>query len=163
MKVYGKNVFNELKENVGAIRKVYLAKSFNDKEIINFIKENKISYTTTDNKVMDKMVDGKHQGIIVVINDYDYVDYKTLYSDKIVVVLDHLEDPHNFGAIIRTCEAAGIHSIVIPKDRGVSVNSTVMKTSAGALEHVNVAMVNNLVKTIDDFKKNGFFVYGADM
>ena len=155
MKVYGKNVFNELKENVGAIRKVYLAKSFNDKEIINFIKENKISYTTTDNKVMDKMVDGKHQGIIVVINDYDYVDYKTLYSDKIVVVLDHLEDPHNFGAIIRTCEAAGIHSIVIPKDRGVSVNSTVMKTSAGALEHVNVAMVNNLVKTIDDFKKNG--------
>ena len=163
MKVYGKNVFNELKENVGAIRKVYLAKSFNDKEIINFIKENKISYTTTDNKVMDKMVDGKHQGIIVVINDYDYVDYKTLYSDKIVVVLDHLEDPHNFGAIIRTCEAAGIHSIVIPKDRGVSVNSTVMKTSAGALEHVNVAMVNNLVITIDDFKKNGFFVYGADM
>ena len=163
MKVYGINVFNELKENVGAIRKVYLAKSFNDKEIINFIKENKISYTTTDNKVMDKMVDGKHQGIIVVINDYDYVDYKTLYSDKIVVVLDHLEDPHNFGAIIRTCEAAGIHSIVIPKDRGVSVNSTVMKTSAGALEHVNVAMVNNLVKTIDDFKKNGFFVYGADM
>lgn len=163
MKVYGKNVFNELKENVGSIRKVYLAKSFNDKEIINFIKENKISYTTTDNKVMDKMVDGKHQGIIVVINDYDYVDYKTLYSDKIVVVLDHLEDPHNFGAIIRTCEAAGIHSIVIPKDRGVSVNSTVMKTSAGALEHVNVAMVNNLVKTIDDFKKNGFFVYGADM
>ena len=163
MKVYGKNVFNELKENVGAIRKVYLAKSFNDKEIINFIKENKISYTTTDNKVMDKMVDGKHQGIIVVINDYDYVDYKTLYSDKIVVVLDHLEDPHNFGAIIRTCEAAGIHSIIIPKDRGVSVNSTVMKTSAGALEHVNVAMVNNLVKTIDDFKKNGFFVYGADM
>ena len=163
MKVYGKNVFNELKENVGAIRKVYLAKSFNDKEIISFIKENKISYTTTDNKVMDKMVDGKHQWIIVVINDYDYVDYKTLYSDKIVVVLDHLEDPHNFGAIIRTCEAAGIHSIVIPKDRGVSVNSTVMKTSAGALEHVNVAMVNNLVKTIDDFKKNGFFVYGADM
>jgi 23S rRNA (guanosine2251-2'-O)-methyltransferase len=163
MKVYGKNVFNELKENVGAIRKVYLAKSFNDKEIINFIKENKISYTTTDNKVMDKMVDGKHQGIIVVINDYDYVDYKTMYSDKMVVVLDHLEDPHNFGAIIRTCEAAGIHSIVIPKDRGVSVNSTVMKTSAGALEHVNVAMVNNLVKAIDDFKKNGFFVYGADM
>jgi len=163
MKVYGKNVFNELKENVGAIRKVYLAKSFNDKEIINFIKENKISYTTTDNKVMDKMVDGKHQGIIVVINDYDYVDYKTMYSDKMVVVLDHLEDPHNFGAIIRTCEAAGIHSIVIPKDRGVSVNSTVMKTSVGALEHVNVAMVNNLVKAIDDFKKNGFFVYGADM
>ncbi len=163
MKVYGKNVFNELKDNISSIRKVYLAKNFNDKEIIDFIKNNKISYTTTDSKTMDKMVDGKHQGIIVITNDYEYVDYKRMYSDNLVVMLDHLEDPHNFGAIIRTCEAAGIHSIVIPKDRGVSVNSTVMKTSAGALEHVNIAMVNNLVKTIDDFKNNGFFVYGADM
>ena len=163
MKVYGKNVFNELKSDISSIKKVYLSKSFNDKEIISFIKENKISYTVTENKTMDKMVDGKHQGIIVVTNDYEYKDYKGMYSDKLVIMLDHLEDPHNFGAIIRTCEAAGVYSIIIPKDRGVSVNSTVMKTSAGALEHVNLAMVNNLNKTIDDFKKNGFFVYGADM
>ncbi len=163
MKVYGKNVFNELKSDISSIKKVYLSKSFNDKEIISFIKENKISYTVTENKTMDKMVDGKHQGIIVVTNDYEYKDYKGMYSDKLVIMLDHLEDPHNFGAIIRTCEAAGVYSIIIPKDRGVSVNSTVMKTSAGALEHVNIAMVNNLNKTIDDFKKNGFFVYGADM
>ena len=78
-------------------------------------------------------------------------------------MLDHLEDPHNFGAIIRTCEAAGIKSIIIPKDRSVSVTSTVMKTSAGALEHVNIAMVSNLVNVIDDFKDNGYFVYAADM
>ena len=109
------------------------------------------------------MVDGKHQGIIVITNDYEYCDYKDMYNDKLVVMLDHLEDPHNFGAIIRTCEAAGVYSVIIPKDRGVSVNSTVMKTSTGALERVNIAMVNNLNKTIEDFKKNGFFVYGADM
>ena len=78
-------------------------------------------------------------------------------------MLDHLEDPHNFGAIIRTCEAAGIKSIVIPKDRSVSVNETVMKTSVGALEHVNIAMVNNLINAINDFKDNGFFVYAAQM
>ena len=163
MKVYGKNVFNELKNDISSIKKVYLSKSFNDKEIIDFIKNNKISYTTTDNKTMDKMVEGKHQGIIVITNDYEYKDYKSMYTEKLVVMLDHLEDPHNFGAIIRSCEAAGVYSVIIPKDRGVSVNSTVMKTSAGALERVNIAMVNNLNKTILDFKNNGFFVYGADM
>ena len=163
MKVFGKNVFNELKDNVKSIKKVYIAKNFNDKEIIKFIQDNKISYSVTDPKNMDGMVEGRHQGIIAVIDDYEYVDYKTMLGDNVVVMLDHLEDPHNFGAIIRTCEAAGIKSIIIPKDRSVSVTSTVMKTSAGALEHVNIAMVNNLVKVMDDFKDNGFFVYAADM
>ena len=163
MKVFGKNVFNELKDNVKSIKKVYIAKNFNDKEIIKFIQDNKISYSVTDPKNMDGMVEGRHQGIIAVIDDYEYVDYKTMLGDNVVVMLDHLEDPHNFGAIIRTCEAAGIKSIIIPKDRSVSVTSTVMKTSAGAIEHVNIAMVNNLVNVMDDFKDNGFFVYAADM
>lgn len=163
MKVFGKNVFNELRDDIGKIKKVYLANNFNDKDIINFIKDNKISYSTMDVKKMDAMVEGRHQGIVIVIDDYEYVNYETMLDDKIVVMLDHLEDPHNFGAIIRTCEAAGIKSVIIPKDRSVSVSGTVMKTSAGALEHVNVAMVNNLVNVIDDFKKNGFFVYAADM
>jgi len=163
MKVFGKNVFNELKDDLKSIKKVYLAKNFNDKDIINFIKDNKISYTVTDFKVLDGMVEGKHQGIVVVIDDYEYANVEDMYNDNIVVMLDHLEDPHNFGAIIRTCEAAGIKSIIIPKDRSVSVTSTVMKTSAGALSNVNIAMVNNLVRTIDDFKKEGFFVYAADM
>lgn len=163
MKVFGKNVFNELRDNIKSIKKVYIAKNFNDKEIIKFIQDNKISYSVTDPKNMDGMVEGRHQGIIAVIDDYEYVDYRNMLNDNVVVMLDHLEDPHNFGAIIRTCEAAGIKSIIIPKDRSVSVTSTVMKTSAGALEHVNIAMVNNLVNVIDDFKDNGFFVYAADM
>ena len=163
MKVFGKNVFNELKDNVKSIKKVYIAKNFNDKEIIKFIQDNKISYSVTDPKNMDGMVEGRHQGIIAVIDDYEYVDYRDMLNDNVVVMLDHLEDPHNFGAIIWTCEAAGIKSIIIPKDRSVSVTSTVMKTSAGALEHVNISMVNNLVNVIDDFKDNGFFVYAADM
>lgn len=163
MKVFGKNVFNELRDNVKNIRKVYLANNFNDKEIIRFIQENNISYSVMDIKKMDGMVDGHHQGIVIVIDDYEYSDYKKMLNDKVVVMLDHLEDPHNFGAIIRTCEAAGIKSIIIPKDRSVSVSGTVMKTSAGALEHVDIALVSNLVNVIDDFKKNGYFVYAADM
>ena len=163
MKVFGKNVFNELRDNVKSIKKVYLAKNFNDKDIIKFIQDNKISYSTMDIRKMDGMVEGRHQGIIVVVDDYEYSDYHDMLNDNIVVMLDHLEDPHNFGAIIRTCEADGIKSIIIPKDRSVSVTSTVMKTSAGALEHVDIAMVNNLVNVIDDFKDNGYFVYAADM
>jgi len=163
MKIYGKNVFNELKDNIKSIKKVYIANNFNDKDIIKFIKDNKISYTSMDIKKMDGMVDGRHQGIIIDVNEYEYVNYKDMFNDNIVVLLDHLEDPHNFGAIIRTCECAGIKNIIIPKDRSVSVNGTVMKTSAGALEHVNIAMVSNLVNVIKDFQKNGFFVYAADM
>lgn len=163
MKVFGKNVFNELRSNISSIKKVYLANNFSDKDIINFIKENKISYSFMDIKKMDGMVDGRHQGIIIVVDDYEYCDFHEMLNDNIVVMLDHLEDPHNFGAIIRTCEAAGIKSVIIPKDRSVSVTSTVMKTSAGALEYVNVAMVNNLVNVINEFKDNGFFVYAADM
>lgn len=163
MKVFGKNVFNELRDNVKTIKKVYLANNFNDKDIINFIKDNKISYSFIDIKKMDGMVEGRHQGIIIVVDDFEYIDFHTMLNDKVVVMLDHLEDPHNFGAIIRTCEAAGIKSIIIPKDRSVSVTATVMKTSAGALEHVNIAMVNNLVNVINEFKDNGYFVYAADM
>ena len=163
MKVFGKNVFNELRENVKAIKKVYLANYFNDKDIINFIKENRISYSMIDSRKMDGMVEGRHQGIIIVVDDFEYSSYEEMMHDNIVVMLDHLEDPHNFGAIIRTCEAAGLTSIIIPKDRSVSVTSTVMKTSAGALEHVKIAMVNNLVNVINDFKENGYFVYAADM
>ena len=163
MKVFGKNVFNELRDNVKTIKKVYLANNFNDKDIINFIKDNKISYSFMDIKKMDGMVEGRHQGIIIVVDDFEYIDFHIMLNDKVVVMLDHLEDPHNFGAIIRTCEAAGIKSIIIPKDRSVSVTATVMKTSAGALEHVNIAMVNNLVNVINEFKDNGYFVYAADM
>lgn len=161
MKVFGRNVFNEL--DITKIKKVYISKGFSDKTIMNTIKENNVKFEIMDNKTMDGMVEGNHQGIICVIDDYEYCDYETMLNDNIVVILDHLEDPHNFGAIIRTCESAGIKSIIIPKDRSVSVNSTVAKTSVGALEHVNIAMVTNLVNTINEFKDNGFFVYAADM
>lgn len=158
MRVSGKNVFNEL--DIKNIRKVYLSKGFKDRNIIDFIKENKIKYVMTDSKVMDSMI-RNNQGIIVDISDYEYGSIDAL-DDDFVVVLDHLEDPHNFGAIIRTCEARGCKNIIIPRDRSVSVNETVMKTSAGALNHVNIIQVVNLVNAIKYLKENGFFVYGAE-
>lgn len=163
MKVFGRNVFNEYKNNYKDIRKIYLSKGFSDKEIIDFIKENHLKYDVVDNKVLDGMVSGNHQGIVMQIDDYEYSSLSDIKDENLIVILDHLEDPHNFGAIIRTCEAAGVKTIIIPKDRSVSVNSTVMKTSVGALKYVKIIMVNNIVNTINTLKKDGYFVYAADM
>ena len=162
MKVYGKNVFNELKENYQKIKRVYLSNTFKDKEIVDFIKSHKISYEIIEATKI-KQMGGNNQGIIMLIDDYDYVSVESFYQENIVLMLDHLEDPHNLGAIIRTCEAAGIKSIIIPKDRSVTINETVYKTSSGALANVDIALVNNLSKAINDFKNKGFFVYGTAM
>ena len=162
MKVYGRNVINELLNSPEKIKKVYISSTIKDKNILMHIKDKKVKYELVNNKILDSMVKGNHQGIVAVVDDYKYVDYKTMISDDIIVILDHLEDPHNFGAIIRTCEAAGIKSIIIPKDRSVNITDTVVKTSTGALEYVNVAVVTNLVNVIKDLKNNGYFVYGAE-
>lgn len=159
MLVWGKNVFNEL--DIKKIRKIYLAKNLNNQEILTKIKNNNLKYILTDIKAMDKMA-RNHQGIIVDIHEYSYGLIDDIKEDKLVLMLDHLEDPHNFGAIIRTCEARGIKNIIIPKDRSVHVNETVMKTSSGALNHINIIMVNNLVQAIDKLKNKGFFIYAAD-
>lgn len=163
MKVFGKNVFNELKNNTSQIKKVYLSQSFRDKDIIDFIKKNNISYVTVDKRKFDSLAEGNTQGIILEVSEYEYKDIKDIdLSLKKIVVLDHLEDPHNFGAIIRTCEACGVKAIIIPKDRSVSVNATVVKTSTGALEYVDIYEVANLKNALEYLKKNGYFVYGAE-
>ena len=156
MYVYGKNVAKDINSKV---EKVYVVNNFKDKEILKNIKA-PIVYV--DKNKLDKMVDGVHQGIVLKIADYEYKDISELNSN-IVVMLDHLEDPHNFGAIIRTCEAAGVKDIIIPKDRSVKVNSTVMKTSAGCLDRVNIYEVTNLAQTINYLKKNNYWIIGTDM
>lgn len=161
MKVFGKNVVRELLSDPTKIKKIYLTQNFKDNEILNAIKINHVQYETMDQKAMNHQSEN-NQGVMAIINDYEYVDFKNMMNDSIILMLDHLEDPHNFGAIIRSCESAGIKSIIIPKDRSVDVSPTVMKTSAGALEYVNIAMVNNLVNTINILKENGYFIYGAE-
>ena len=113
---------------------------------------------------MDKMIDGLHQGIILEVNDFEYNDIdEMIEDDSLIVILDHIEDPHNFGAIIRTCEAAGVKGIIIPKDRSVEVNATVIKVSTGAIKNMKIAQVTNLNRTIEYLKKEGFWIVGTDM
>jgi 23S rRNA (guanosine2251-2'-O)-methyltransferase len=161
MKVFGKNVVKELLNNPEKVKKIYLTNNFKDQDIIKLIKDKHIQYEPMNKSVMDHEEE-HNQGIMAIIDDFSYTNYEDMMHDKVVVVLDHLEDPHNFGAIIRTCEAAGIKSIIIPKDRSVDVTPTVMKVSSGALSYVNIARVNNLNNVIDKFKKNGYFIYGAE-
>jgi 23S rRNA (guanosine2251-2'-O)-methyltransferase len=165
MLVYGRNVAKEILQNPKKVRKITLLKDFNDKEIKSLIENNKIRVEYLDKKGFSKFDKYSHQGIILDIEDFSYTYYKDFLDveDAKIVILDHLEDPHNLGAIIRTCEAAGIAGIIIPKDRSVDINSTVMKTSAGALENVKVAKVTNLVNTIGELKENGFWIVGTAM
>ena len=114
---------------------------------------------------MDKKISGLHQGIILDVEDYKYANIYDIISDEdsLIVMLDHIEDPHNFGAIIRSCEAAGVDGIIIPTDRSVEVNSTVIKTSVGTTEKMKIARVTNLNSTIKLLKEKGYWIFGTDM
>ena len=165
MLVYGRNVAKEVLQNPKKVKKITLLKDFKEKDILSLIEKNKIKVEYLDKKGFSKFDKYSHQGIILDIEDFNYADYEEFLSvdDAKIVILDHLEDPHNLGAIIRTAEAAGIDGIIIPKDRSVDVNSTVMKTSAGALENMRISKVTNLVSTIKDLKDNGFWIVGPAM
>ena len=160
MLVWGKNVFNEI--DLKKVRKVYLDKNL-AKDYIPLLQSNKIRYDLVDKKALDDMAGRNHQGIVVDVHEYEYKELDECLNDNFVVILDHIEDPHNFGAIIRTCECAGIKHIIIPKDRSVRVNETVIKVSSGAISYVDIIMVSNLTNAINKLKDNNFFVYGADM
>ena len=163
LRIYGRNVVKEALDNNEVIKKAYVYKNFYYRSILNKLSKSNIKINYLEKYELDKIESGNHQGIILEVNDYDYASIDEIMDDKVVVMLDHLEDPHNLGAIIRTCEAAGVKSIVIPKDRAVKVNSTVIKVSVGAIKNVRIVMVNNLVNTLKELKDNGFWVIGTDM
>ena len=168
MYIYGKNVAREKLHNNGKINKVYLSEKFSDKEILDLIRKNNIKVSFVKSYELDKKVDGLHQGIVMEIDDiktysYDEIIPNIKKDNPVIVMLDHLEDPHNFGAIIRTSEALGIDAIIIPNDRSVKVNATVIKTSVGAIEYIPIIKVVNLNDTIKKLKKDGYWIMATDM
>lgn len=161
MLVYGRNVARDLLKKNKNIKKIIIQDSFDDKEILSLVEKNNLQVIVKSKKEIDNLCSGVHQGIILDVPDYKYSQIDDLINEEIIVVLDHLEDPHNLGAIIRTCEAAGIKGIIIPKDRQVGVNATVMKTSVGTLDNVNIAMVSNIANTIEFLKEKGYWIVGT--
>lgn len=163
MLVYGRNVALEVLKKPKNVQKVLLQDGFDDKKILTLLERSKIPVFIKPKKEIDHLAEGVHQGIILYVRDYQYYPLADVVNEaaSFLVILDHLEDPHNFGAIIRTCEAAGVDGIIIPKDRQVQVNATVMKTSVGTLDTMKVSRVANLSSTIDYLKKNDFWVVGT--
>ena len=111
-----------------------------------------------------------HQGVIAVVSAHNYATVEEIleYAQSkgeppFIVILDGITDPHNLGAIIRSAECAGAHGVIIPKHRSVGLNATVGKTSAGAIEYMPVARVTNIVKTMEQLKKQGLWFACADM
>ena len=157
MLIYGKNVTNEYLKTGKKINKTYLLDNYEENSNFpNIERVNKMQ--------MDKLVKANTQGIVLDI-DYEYskLEEITNKENPLIVILDHLEDPHNLGAIIRTCEAAGVDGIIIPENRSVSVNSTVVHTSAGSIFNMKIVKVVNLRQTITKLKKEGFWFIGTDM
>ena len=167
MYIYGKNVFKEKVSSGEKINKIYLSDRFNDRDVFDLIKKNNLKYTVVPSKVLDSKVDGMHQGIVIEVDDVETYEFDYIENIKkenpLVVMLDHLEDPHNFGAIIRTCEALGVDAIIIPNDRSIGVNATVVKTSAGAIYNMPIVRVSNLAATITKLKDIGYWIVGTDM
>lgn len=167
MYIYGKNVVYEKLKSDDLVKEAFVFKKFNDQEIIDLLKMKKIDIKWVDKYQLDKMVNGLHQGIILNVKDFDTVSLDNILNNDskypLIVMLDHLEDPHNFGAIIRSCEALGVDGIIIPNDRAVDINGTVIKTSAGAIQYMKIAKVSNLVNTIKVLKDKGYWIIGTDM
>ena len=168
MKIYGKNVALEKLNSSSKINKIYLSNKFSDNKILSLIEQKRISTKIVDNKELDKMCKGLHQGIILDVEDIKTYDLQETLEEitseyPLIVILDHIEDPHNFGAIIRSCEAFGVDAIIIPNDRSVDITSTVVKVSVGTIDKMKIVKVVNLNNTIKKLKEYGYWIVGTDM
>ncbi|MDR0999288.1 MAG: 23S rRNA (guanosine(2251)-2'-O)-methyltransferase RlmB [Clostridiales bacterium] len=157
-----------------AIDKIYVKQGERHGSIIKIIaiaRERGIVVVEERHGELDKLAPKQnHQGVVALRQPVSYADPKDMLSlanqrgeKPFIVILDGVFDPHNFGAVLRTCEAAGAHGVIIPKRRSVGVTPTVVKTSAGALEHIMVARVTNVTDTIQKLKADGLWIFKADM
>ena len=165
--IYGKNPVIEAIRAKKAL-KVFVVSNFNDQKVLNLIKDNKLNMVTISPSEMDKMCNGVHQGIAAELKPYQTVSLEEIIikakkkEKKIIVMLDGIEDPHNLGAIMRSADVFEASGIILPKHNSVTLNATVAKTSAGAINYVPVAVVNNLNQAIKELKEEGFWIVSTD-
>ena len=166
--IYGKNPVIEAINAKKAIR-VFLVSNFNDQKILNLINNNKVPVSMVSPNEMNKMSNnGVHQGVAAELKPYQTVSLEEIIikakkkEKKIIVMLDSIEDPHNLGAILRSADVFEVSGIILPKHNSVSLNATVAKTSAGAINYVPVAVVNNLNQAIKTLKEEGYWIVSTD-
>ena len=166
--IYGKNPVIEAIRAKKAI-KIFIVNNFNDQKISSLIKDNHLQVVSISPQEMERLSNGGvHQGIAAELKPYQTVSLEEIIAKakrkekKIIVMLDGIEDPHNLGAIFRSADVFEASGIVLPKNNSVSLNATVAKTSAGAINYVPVAVVNNLNQAIKTLKEEGYWVVATD-
>ena len=155
--VYGKNSFFEALDNHRIIKAYVMHEEA--------IRDKGIDYEITDRKTLDRLSrSGNHQGYVALVKEFELAEVGDMLKKEngLIVILDNLQDVHNLGAIIRTCDCAGVDGVIYKKHNSVKVNDTVAKVASGALEYVKVAEVTNLVNTIRKLKENGYWIVGTD-
>lgn len=167
--VEGRNAVLELLESGRDINKILVAngeKHGSIHKILAIAKERKIIVTEIEKNKLNQIAQTpNNQGVIAIVPPYDYCEVEDILDEAkrknekpFILILDGIEDPHNLGSIIRTAETAGVHGIIIPKRRAASVNSTVSKVSAGAVEYMKIARVNNINETIRYLKEQDVWI-----
>lgn len=169
--IYGKNPVIEALRSGRTVKELLISQQLNkqtEREIIRIAKRTKTVVKRVPIERLNRLVKGSHQGIVAVVTAYSYVSVQHLLNvakkrneKPFLIILDELEDPHNLGAILRTADATGVHGVIIPKRRAVGLTETVAKTSAGAIEHVPVARVTNIVQTMKQLKKHDLWIVGT--
>ena len=149
---------------------VYIQNNLKDNKIIELCKRKKVRFELVDkSEFIKKLGNVKHQGIMAEVKEYRYYSIDEILNSipegktPLLLMLDGLEDPHNLGAILRTCDALGVDGVIIGKNRSVGLNGTVAKVSTGAIDYVKVAQVTNLTRTLEDLKKRSFWIVGCDL
>ena len=166
--IYGKNTVLQSLKSKRNVEELYVARDSKNDEIVSFAMKEGIRISYKTRKELDSIVEGNHQGVVAVVESYRTYSLEEILADLpegkkgLLVMLDGLEDPHNLGAILRTCDAVEVDGVLIRKNRSVSLNSTVAKVSCGAIDTVKVAEVTNLSETLKKLKKEGYWAVGAD-
>lgn len=170
--IYGKKPVKELIMSGKTINKIYIQKGVKDLwEIKKIALDNKIVVVDCDKSKLDTMIENKNsQGIVASYTDYNYYEVQDILNyakekdeSPFIVILDKIEDPHNLGAIIRSCECMGVHGVIIQKRNACQITDIVEKTSAGATSYMKVAKVTNITNTIKELKRSGIWIYGLDL
>ena len=172
MLIEGKNAVRQALMSGVTINKIMVDKNLEHRrdEILALASQNKVKVEYLPKNLLDKKSKtNHHQGFIAESVEFQYSSLEDLLQNAknknelpFFVILDGIEDPHNFGAIIRSCECAGVHGIVIPKNRACLVNETVIRTSTGAISNMPICMVTNLKEAVDFFKKNDIWTFVAE-
>lgn len=170
--IIGRNPVLEALKSGRDINKLWIAEGSQGGlmgQITQLAKRNGVLVQFVPKKKIEQMVDGIHQGVAAQVAAYQYAELDDLFNlaekrneSPFFLLLDELEDPHNLGSIMRTADAVGAHGIIIPKRRSVGLTATVAKASTGAIEHIPVARVTNLSRTIDELKDRGVWIVGTD-